>query len=803
MRTKETIGAKVLYPALLAGLTLLFYFDTLFLGNSFSYRDIYRYFYPYKKFAAEWLQSGVFPHWNPLNSCGTPFYAGLQSQVVYPLSLLYYSLPFDFGFNLFIAAHFFLAGLFMYYLCQEFGLKKYSAFFAAAIFAFSGYMVSVVEMLTTLSAITWVPLILLFYKKALSQEKLKETLLYAFLTAVFLVVQFLGGEPTVIYVTVGILVLFSLFCFEKKTVFVLFGVLLFALLFSAFQLLPFLEFLKYSDRNSQSEAITRILNGLWSFPPEGILALIIPSFFRQGSLSEFLFAENNQLWLKSAFIGLVPFVLALGSVFYIFNEEIKKKKYLLFFLLLGLIALFLAVGRFNMFYEKLYLFLPGYKQIRFPVKFLFPVILSSAFLAGYTLEKIFETKQLYRTRLIRIILVAGICMIAAGLLVYYSKNFVVAFLVSIFNPAVAFSSLYYAYQSHKEASLFFLQSTGIFIFLAVIVSFYLLGKLKKEFVLGTVIIISALELYIHNGPVNQRINSSFYSNRSGIELFLKNHSDAGRVYLLKNGEQEAWLKGETFHAAMEYAKNRLYPNQNMLSGISVVSGYDSIMAGEQFGLLDYINKHRKRRYLNLLSARYIVTEETLDQKTFPGVYTFGGVNIYENIDYLPRCFAAKTLKVFSSESQGLEYIKSDLFDPAKETIVNEPLILESLPFGGGEVLKIIAENPNNVKIEAGLKVKRLIVLNDTYYPGWKVFEDKKKEKLYRVNGIFRGVLCPPGKHEIVFEYEPLSLKKGLLISIISVLTVICILFVLYFKKKKRKEKLHGRTARKTNRRSKN
>jgi len=95
-----------------------------------------------------------------------------------------------------------------------------------------------------------------------------------------------------------------------------------------------------------------------------------------------------------------------------------------------------------------------------------------------------------------------------------------------------------------------------------------------------------------------------------------------------------------------------------------------------------------------------------------------------------------------------------------------------------------------------------VVLNDTYYPGWEVFVDKKKEKIYRVNGIFRGLVCPQGKHEIFFKYNPKAFKIGLIVSFISVLTIICILFVLYFKKPAKKGIIYGRAISKTNRRSK-
>ncbi|MFH1074225.1 MAG: YfhO family protein [Candidatus Firestonebacteria bacterium] len=792
MRIKERLIKGIFYPVLLAGLSLIFFFDTLFLGNSFSFRDIYRYFYPYKKFAAEGLRSGVFPHWNSLNSCGTPFFAGLQSQVAYPVSVLYYILPFDFGFNLFIASHFFLAGLFVYFLCLEFGFKKYSAFFSAVLFTFSGYMISVVEMITTLSSVIWAPLILLVFKRALESKEMKARLVYTILTGVLLMVQFLGGEPTTLYITLGILALFSMFFYRKKPFLVFFGALAAALLFSSFQLLPFLEFLVNSDRNNQPEAITRILNSLWSFPPDGIFAFIIPSFFKEGSFSELFFGEKNQIWLKSAFIGLIPVVLALTSGIYVLKEKEERRRYLLFYIFLGLISLFLAAGRFNIFYEQLYSFLPGFKQIRFPIKFLFPVFLSIAFLAGFTLERIFETKKLQKKRLFRVVLLLSAGIAVTGIMMCLLRNNIVALLAKFVNPEGLCKYLYYADMNHTGAIDYFLTAIFIFLFGALIIGLYCKGKVKKEFAAGIIILIVSLELFINNEPVNQRISAEFYGRTQGVESYLKENQGASRTYILRPGEKEAWLQGETFYEAMYYAKNRLYPNQNMLSGVRVASGYDSILVRDYYDLLKYINNNKKRRYLDLISARFIVTEELLDKKAFPLKYSFDGVKIYENEGSLPRCFVAKELKGFNNEKQAREYIKSDSYDPNKETIIINPVDSGIHQGGGaGGEVKIEEETPNMVKISALLHKKSFVVLNDTYYPGWEVFVDKKIEKLYRANGIFRGLYCPSGKHEIVFKYNPKAFKTGLVLSLISILTVICILFELYFNKPRKKGMIHG------------
>ena len=48
----------------------------------------------------------------------------------------------------------------------------------------------------------------------------------------------------------------------------------------------------------------------------------------------------------------------------------------------------------------------------------------------------------------------------------------------------------------------------------------------------------------------------------------------------------------------------------------------------------------------------------------------------------------------------------------------------------------------------------LLVLRDTWYPGWRATVDGAETPIYRINGCFRGVLVPLGRHTVSFAYRP-------------------------------------------------
>jgi hypothetical protein len=81
-----------------------------------------------------------------------------------------------------------------------------------------------------------------------------------------------------------------------------------------------------------------------------------------------------------------------------------------------------------------------------------------------------------------------------------------------------------------------------------------------------------------------------------------------------------------------------------------------------------------------------------------------------------------------------------------------------------EPARVKAYQNHLVEIEAEAKRDGVLVLLDSYYPGWKAFIDGKEVKIYRANGFFRAVKIPAGRHLVKFSYCPGIFRLGLIIS---------------------------------------
>jgi uncharacterized membrane protein YfhO len=61
----------------------------------------------------------------------------------------------------------------------------------------------------------------------------------------------------------------------------------------------------------------------------------------------------------------------------------------------------------------------------------------------------------------------------------------------------------------------------------------------------------------------------------------------------------------------------------------------------------------------------------------------------------------------------------------------------------------------------------LLVMSDTFYPGWRAYVDGQPTSVVRANYALRGICLPAGNHEVVFRFEPVLLRVGIVLSVIG------------------------------------
>jgi len=160
------------------------------------------------------------------------------------------------------------------------------------------------------------------------------------------------------------------------------------------------------------------------------------------------------------------------------------------------------------------------------------------------------------------------------------------------------------------------------------------------------------------------------------------------------------------------------------------------------------------------------------------------IKLYKNRKSFQRAWFVKDFKVLDSKAILSMMIQKE-FNPRKEVLLEEtpkwnnppspPFTkggLEGLeePFRGSQnKVEFISESNNRIQLLVKSTEDNLLVLSDTYYPGWKVLVDGKRTKIYRADYTFRAIPLNAGTHQIEFVYDPMSFKLGAGVTFLGIL----------------------------------
>lgn len=173
--------------------------------------------------------------------------------------------------------------------------------------------------------------------------------------------------------------------------------------------------------------------------------------------------------------------------------------------------------------------------------------------------------------------------------------------------------------------------------------------------------------------------------------------------------------------------------------------------------------------------------ETSENNDIVSIYENEEVIIYENRNAKPLISIPSKVINTDGIDKDIQYLRSQNnleeisyvkdFKDMDLTNVNAQVTIEKI-------------RNNYVKATITSDEETFVNMAQCYYPGWKVYVDDEKAKLYKVNNLIQGVAVPKGTHSVTFRYIPITLYVG---ASISVLTIIGILISMKKHTKVRKQ----------------
>lgn len=741
---------------------ILFFWNILFV-NKFNifYRD-YIYAFVQHDYTATLLKQGHFPLWDPFYY--GPFVALQMPAVFYPFNIICDFLMGKVGdlnssfyiFQYNQIFHFFLGSFFMYLLMRKVGLKRLSSLFAGIVFVYSGRLVGDLINPYRVNGSIWLPLILLFLIEANQQKKI----FYSIIAGIFLGFTFLSGSLQIALFISLALILYSFYCSYglyrlaqtiKSSLVPLvncFIVHLIAFGISAIQMIPTFEYVLLTGRVHPD--FDTILS-LGNVSPAYLIHLLIPNFFILKS-ETFWWGGNLAHvgpWEVNFYTGIITLILATFAILS------PKRKFINYLFMLLLLSIFLILGKFVILSGWLFL-LPGFGNVRIPARYALFTSFSIAALSGIGINVFLNPLSGNQKKLFNLIY----------------KFFVKFFKSFIFISLPIFYLVLFLSGANKDYSRMIIITKAILFFII----FYLIGVLflimrtkinRQRWIVFTVVFIALIDLFIFQrsfNPIVEPTTLNDWTARGKVITFLKNEKDIFRVYGRNFNQwyafyQRIFTKGYGYEGSFGIARRVKFED----------------MAFED------INSS----LLDLYNVKYIIDDEKYPENFTSKFRKVSEIpNLYENLDVMPRVFIIHQYKVIENETDVLEELQR--FNPRDYIILEEePHLVKRRDINPVTISRVVVKKYSfsNIEIRVSTDSDGFLFISDVWYPGWKVYIDGIKHKIYRANYTFTAVELKKGEHEVNFRYDPISFKIGAGITLFTIL-LLSIIFLSSFSRKR-------------------
>ena len=80
--------------------------------------------------------------------------------------------------------------------------------------------------------------------------------------------------------------------------------------------------------------------------------------------------------------------------------------------------------------------------------------------------------------------------------------------------------------------------------------------------------------------------------------------------------------------------------------------------------------------------------------------------------------------------------------------------------------------PSYIKMKVKTSLAGLLVISNTYFPGWKAYVDNRETKTIRTDYAFDGIFLTQGDHTVILEYKPLIFFIGLVLTITGLISLL-------------------------------
>jgi hypothetical protein len=723
--------------------------------------DVINFQYPWHRLAWEQIHAGRLPLWDPYISFGAPLFANQPGSWLFPLTLLSFLLPLNFGFTVMTLLKPVLLGIGVAVYAAHQGLRPPSSTVAVIALTFSGFLVSWLQypVATVAVMLPWLLLAADALVEAPSPRRIAAL-------ALVVALQFFGGAgETSIHALafLAIYVVYRSFSQAGRERFRAIGRIItcgaavaLGTALAAIQLLPALGLLGTSWEVAARQAE---IPGSRVIPWAGLINWLVPNFYGNPSDGQYWGPINFSE--TAGYVGVATLVLATLA----WGSRARRSDAAFFAATIaGVLAIAYPTPLNRVAGLMPFLGVANNNRLVFVGGFCVAML---AALGVESLQK--GVDRLDRRRLIApaavVLLLAGLGVVTAGLAGIFGSP-----------GATLARSLAMVPLPPNAGWGDFLVRWTVFGFILAIAAFAVVvallwqpGRLRP--LAWALPVLVAGELLLIGGHYNPVVSSDLLYPPTPLSRWLAT-LDPSRVVL---------FQGLIF-----------LPNTPTIAHVRDPRAYDpytDLRHQRWFGALDPSSVDRQKnpyffvpqdpdpRIAALAGVDYFVTPANVDPRQLPrardqawryrSVWTDGSFTAWEIAGARPRFYFASAARVVANESAALAALKLELTPERNDVVVEGPIGAGArLPAGAGRVT-VVRDQAGEIALATEDSAPGLLVVGESFNPGWQASVDGGDRPILRANDLFMAVELPAGAHRVLLRYEPATGRVGLAVSAVA------------------------------------
>lgn len=569
------------------------------------------------------------------------------------------------------------------------------------------------------------------------------------------------------------------------------------------------ELVKENNNNQTSSGLERDYITQWSYGIDETWTLLVPNAKGGSSMSAIadskvgmehanndyyeIYQQMGQYWGEQPGTSGPVYVGAFVLMLFILGLFIVRSPLKWSLLAATILSILLSWGKNFMPFTDFFIDnIPMYAKFRTVASILVIAEFTIPLLAIMALKEIADTPEIIKRKrkavIASYILTAGVCVIFAIMPSTFFPDFI---------SAAEYRMLGQIPQDQLQPLLSNLREVRSAIFVAdcwrsfwiitigtAVVVAFAFRKLRAEYMTGILFVVCLVDMW----QVDKRyLNDAMFVNADVRDLpqpmtevdkeILK---DKSLDYRVLNLASNTFNENETsyyhksiggYHPAklrryQELIEQYIHPEMQQTMSAIVEAGGDMNAIGRDVCPV-----------LNMLNTKYfIVPLQGGHSFSLQNPHAFGNAWYIDDIKYVENA---------NAELEGMKGI--DLRHTAIADRKYEEALGKATPQDTTATVNITAYQPNRLSYTAESEKGGIVVFSEIFYPGWTATVDGTPVEVGRVNYVLRAIKVPAGKHDIVLDFHPKSLKITETVAYSGYAVLLAVIIFLAISRMRKKE----------------